>query len=171
MSRVWPWRPVALWAVVITSFSTDTFSREHTSRIAVPLLRWLFPHASPDTIELLHVVVRECAHVFEYFVFGWLLFRAFRGNRQGWTVRWAARAIHFRRCFCDQRRNPSTVCTQQRGVGLGCAARHRRYGGGDFLLIPVDQTRAYHRRWNGESTGPIERAEEKARSQWRAGVR
>jgi VanZ family protein len=99
MSRVWPWIPVALWAVVITSFSTDTFSREHTSRIAVPLLRWLLPHATPDTIELLHVVVRKCAHVFEYFVFGWLLFRAFRGSRQGWTVRWAARAIIFAAVF------------------------------------------------------------------------
>jgi VanZ family protein len=99
MSRVWPWIPVALWAAVITSFSTDTFSRENTSRVAIPLLRWLFPHATPDTIELLHVVVRKCAHVFEYFVFGWLLFRAFRGNRHGWTVRWAARAIIFAAVF------------------------------------------------------------------------
>jgi VanZ family protein len=87
--------------MLITSFSTDTFSKEQTSRVAVPLLRWLFPHASPETIELLHVVVRKCAHIFEYFVFGWLLFRAFRGNRQGWTVRWAARAIIFAAVFAS----------------------------------------------------------------------
>jgi VanZ family protein len=93
MSRVWQWVSVVLWAILIWTFSTDTFSRENTSSFFIPFLRRLLPFIGPDTIEFLHVAFRKSAHVFEYFVFGWLLFRAIRGNRAGWTRRWAASAL------------------------------------------------------------------------------
>lgn len=93
MSRLWRWVPVVLWAGLISSFSTDTFSKEHTSRVFVPFLQWLFPHASPQTLELLHYVVRKCAHVLEYFVFGLLVFRAVRGPGRGWSARWAGATV------------------------------------------------------------------------------
>jgi VanZ family protein len=93
MSRLWRWVAVVLWASLIWTFSTDTFSRENTSSVFIPLLRRLLPFVNPNTIEFLHVALRKSAHVFEYFVFGWLLFRAIRGNRPGWTLRWAASAL------------------------------------------------------------------------------
>ena len=93
MARVRRWIPVVLWAILISTFSTDIFSSRITSRFIVPALRWLFPHASMDTIELLHHLIRKGAHVFEYFFFGTLLFRAIRGSGRGWTIRWAASTI------------------------------------------------------------------------------
>ena len=93
MSRFWQWIPAVLWACLISSFSTDTFSEEHTSWVLIPFLQRLFPHASIPTLELLHYTVRKCAHVLEYFVFGLLVFRAVRGPRRGWTARWAAATL------------------------------------------------------------------------------
>lgn len=81
------------WMSVMFTFSTDTFSAAHTSRFIVPVLHWLFPHASDATIDLLHEFVRKCAHVFEYSVLSVLLFRAVRAPRQGWQFKWAAIAL------------------------------------------------------------------------------
>ena len=93
MSRVRPWIPLVVWATLISLFSTDKFSSQNTSRVIVPLLRWLLPHASAHAIELLHHVIRKGAHVFEYFVFGSLLFHAMSGYTRRWTLRWAVTAI------------------------------------------------------------------------------
>ena len=59
----------------------------------IPFLQWLLPHATPQTLESLHYVIRKCAHVLEYFVFGLLVFRAVRGPRRGWTARWATATL------------------------------------------------------------------------------
>jgi hypothetical protein len=68
------WLPA--WALVIATASTDAFSAEHTSRIILPFLHWLLPHAPVATLELLHFVIRKCAHFAECFVFSLLLLRA-----------------------------------------------------------------------------------------------
>jgi len=93
MRRIVPWLLVLVWAAVMFNFSTDSFSAEHTSRFIVPILQWLLPHASADTIDALHEVVRKCAHVFEYCVLSVLLFRAVRARATGWTLRWASTAL------------------------------------------------------------------------------
>jgi VanZ family protein len=93
MERLRHWLPALLWASLITSFSTDTFSKEHTSRVILPVLHWLLPYASDATLDILHIVIRKCAHVFEYFVFGVLLFRAIRTPARGWNARWAGIAV------------------------------------------------------------------------------
>ncbi len=93
MTRWRPWIPVTLWAIFVSTMSSDRFSSNNTSRVIVPVLQWLFPHASMDTIELLHHLIRKSAHVFEYFGFGMLLFRAIRGDNRGWTLRWAALTV------------------------------------------------------------------------------
>src|SRR5580704_5444964 len=93
MARLTPWLAVAAWAVVISAFSTDTFSAGHTSRIILPILHALLPHASADALETLHHLIRKSAHIFEYFIFGVLLFRAVRAPARGWQVRWAATAL------------------------------------------------------------------------------
>ena len=87
------WLPAVAWAGVISILSTDVFSSEHTSRFIVPALHWLFPSASPDTLELLHMLVRKSAHLTEYFIFSILLVRALRAGERGWSLRWALWAV------------------------------------------------------------------------------
>jgi VanZ family protein len=69
------WLPVALWGLFIFTMSTSSFSALNTSRIIEPIMRWLFPLASPETISVLHALVRKCAHFTEYGVLFWLLWR------------------------------------------------------------------------------------------------
>jgi VanZ family protein len=83
------WWPALLWAVMIFSASTDTFSSEHTSRFIEPFFRWLLPSASDDRIDDIHFFIRKCAHTGEYFVFYLLLYRGIRGVRKGWHWSWA----------------------------------------------------------------------------------
>jgi VanZ family protein len=99
MARLRPWLAVVAWAAVISAFSTDTFSSDHTSRILLPILHWLLPQASASTLDLLHHLIRKCAHVVEYFIFGVLLFRALRAPAKGWNVRWAATALFLAAAF------------------------------------------------------------------------
>jgi len=93
MSRLWLWLPVALCAALIWSFSSTGFSSAHSSRIIIPLLRWLLPHAGPVVLDAIHLAIRKSAHLVEYFVLGLLLLRAVRGNGHGWNVRWAFIAV------------------------------------------------------------------------------
>ena len=69
------WLPVLVWGMVIFTMSTSTFSATNTSEIIEPMLRWLFPLVSPETISLLHALVRKSAHFTEYGVLFWLLLR------------------------------------------------------------------------------------------------
>jgi len=95
--RLWAgvknWLPAIAWAGVISSLSADTFSREHTSRFIIPVLRWLLPHWSNDTLELMHGIIRKSAHVTEYFIFSIFLLRALRDKNREWTLRWAVWAV------------------------------------------------------------------------------
>lgn len=51
-------------------------SAEQTSRIIRPILRWLKPDISLETIAQIQFVVRKCAHMIEYAVLAILLWRA-----------------------------------------------------------------------------------------------
>jgi len=86
------WWPAVVWAALIFNFSTDAFSSEHTSRILVPFLHWLFPGAGLETLEWIHHLVRKGGHVGEYFLFGLLLARGIRGGRSGWKKEWSLAA-------------------------------------------------------------------------------
>lgn len=70
------WLPVLVWMAVIFGASADSHSYEHSSRIVIPLLRWLFPHMAPWEMERIHDFLRKCCHVTEYAIFGFLVFRA-----------------------------------------------------------------------------------------------
>jgi VanZ family protein len=72
------WLPLPIWLSVIFIDSTDLMSAEHTSRLVVPFLLWLKPGMSPQTIWIILVVMRKCAHVIEYAVLALLLWRALR---------------------------------------------------------------------------------------------
>jgi len=83
------WWPALVWAVVISGLSTGSFTSENTSHYIVPFLHWLLPDASPRTLEILHHVIRKCAHFTEYFILSLLILRGIRAGEKGWHLRWA----------------------------------------------------------------------------------
>ncbi len=93
------WLPVPAWMVVIFSGSADSKSSAHSSRIIVPLLRWLFPHLSQEDLNLVVLLIRKCAHLTEYAVLAWLFWRAVRQpvkqDARPWSWRLAAQSVLF----------------------------------------------------------------------------
>jgi VanZ family protein len=87
------WWPALLWAGVIFSMSTDTFSTEHTASLLEPILRWMFRSLTEDQFSAIHYFIRKCAHFTEYFIFCMLLYRGVRGDRRGWRWTWGIAAL------------------------------------------------------------------------------
>lgn len=55
-----------------------------TSRFIRPLLEFLFPAASEETLQLIHFYIRKCAHFTEYGILAFFAARAFLGSRIDW---------------------------------------------------------------------------------------
>ena len=70
------WLPVLIWMGIIFSMSTDAGSAEETGGILEPLLRWMWPSISQDTIEWCHFIIRKCGHLSEYAMLAFLAWRA-----------------------------------------------------------------------------------------------
>jgi len=70
--------PLIVWLAFISFASSDSFSGENTSRIIGPLILWLFPNTSPETLAVVHLITRKLAHFSEYAILGFLAARAFR---------------------------------------------------------------------------------------------
>jgi VanZ family protein len=87
------WWPALVWAVVISLFSTDLFTSENTGHFIVPILHWLFPRASSETLDFLHHFIRKSAHFVEYFVLSLLILRGLRAGRHAPRLGWAVAAI------------------------------------------------------------------------------
>src|ERR1700686_5108506 len=68
------WWPALLWACIIFSISTDSFSSEHTGSIFYPIFHWLMPSLPLRQFEPIHYFIRKSAHFTEYFIFCLLLF-------------------------------------------------------------------------------------------------
>ncbi|HKE57316.1 MAG TPA: VanZ family protein [Pyrinomonadaceae bacterium] len=83
--------PLLLWLVFISLASSDEFSASNTSRFIGPLVLWLFPNTSAETLAAIHFLVRKLAHLSEYALLGVLAARAFSGSthvtlRQHWFL-------------------------------------------------------------------------------------
>jgi len=70
------WLPLILWMTVIFGASTSMGRPENTSRFIMPILMWLDPNMSKETIDKVHYAVRKSAHFLEYAMLGVLLWRA-----------------------------------------------------------------------------------------------
>jgi VanZ family protein len=70
--------PLVVWLVFISYASSDSFNASNTSRIIGPLVLWLFPNTSPETMATIHFITRKIAHFTEYAILGFLAARAFR---------------------------------------------------------------------------------------------
>jgi len=67
------WGPVILWMALIFTFSTDWFAAPNTSSFFGPLLSWLIPGISAETIQIVHAALRKLGHWTEYFTLAILL--------------------------------------------------------------------------------------------------
>jgi VanZ family protein len=76
-SRAWRYAPLLLWMAFIFFASTVSFSASNTSRIIRPLLLWLSPGMSEESLNFAHFIVRKLAHLTEYAILGLLAARAF----------------------------------------------------------------------------------------------
>ena len=82
------WIPLLAWMAFISFASSDNFSATNTSRIIGPLVLWLFPHTSAETLEVIHLVIRKIAHFSEYGVLAVLAARAFLGSPHSFLSQW-----------------------------------------------------------------------------------
>jgi VanZ family protein len=76
--------PLFLWIGVIFLLSSGSGSSAATSRIIRPLLEFLFPTASEESLQLMHFYIRKCAHFTEYAVLGYWALRAFIRTASEW---------------------------------------------------------------------------------------
>ncbi len=60
----------------IFTASTDLGSSQHTSRYIGPILRWLNPNVSEETIHVVQVVIRKAGHLSEYGLLAIFILRA-----------------------------------------------------------------------------------------------
>ncbi|MCZ6784519.1 MAG: VanZ family protein [Proteobacteria bacterium] len=70
------WGAVVAWTWLIWGLGGDDFSLASTSRILGPLLQWLFPGISPESLEIVHIAVRKGFHALEYAALALLALRA-----------------------------------------------------------------------------------------------
>lgn len=87
------WWPALLWAGVIFSLSTDTFSSEHTASVLEPVLKWMVRSLTDEQFDTIHHLIRKSAHFTEYFIFCLLLYRGVRLGRAGWRWTWGVAAL------------------------------------------------------------------------------
>ena len=81
------WLPPLAWMIFIFP-TNNALTIDSTSRIIVPIIKWLFPDADEVTIEILHIGIRKCIHFFEYGFLAFLLFRGVRMRNKGWRLKW-----------------------------------------------------------------------------------
>ncbi|HEX3249234.1 MAG TPA: VanZ family protein [Pyrinomonadaceae bacterium] len=78
--------PLVLWLAFISFASSDSFNAGNTSRIIGPLVLWLFPNTSAETLATIHFITRKVAHFTEYAILGFLAARAFRPYQRWFLI-------------------------------------------------------------------------------------
>ncbi|MEO6050331.1 MAG: VanZ family protein, partial [Pyrinomonadaceae bacterium] len=68
--------PVFLWIGVIFFLSSNSGSMAETSRFVGPILKYLFPNISEETLRTIHGLVRKTAHFTEYAILAFFIIRA-----------------------------------------------------------------------------------------------
>ncbi|GIU81826.1 MAG: VanZ family protein [Acidobacteria bacterium] len=76
-SRFLRYAPLILWIGVIFLLSSNVGSMNNTSRFIRPLLRFLFPDAPEELLQIYHGYIRKLAHVTEYAILAFFASRAF----------------------------------------------------------------------------------------------
>lgn len=146
--RLWRYGPLVAWTCFVLLASSGSFSASNTSRIIRPLLLWLFPEISEESLVYAHFLVRKAAHFSEYALLALLAARAFltsskeKLRRRWWLAAFAlvacvSLADEFHQSFLPTRTGTiydSLLDMSGGAAALACAAlwlaRGRRRGGG-----------------------------------------
>lgn len=94
--RLQPWWPTLLWLAAIASFSTDTFSAEHTGSILRKIVHLVYGAITQEQFKVLHFFIRKAAHFSVYgllSVFAFYSWRSALPARQRWTFHWSGLAL------------------------------------------------------------------------------
>lgn len=75
--RFFRYAPLVLWIGVVLFASTSAGAMSNTSLIIRPLLHFLFPSTSEETITVYHGFIRKLAHLTEYSILAFWASRAF----------------------------------------------------------------------------------------------
>lgn len=75
--RIFRFAPLILWIGVIFLLSSGQGAMSNTSRFIRPLLLFLFPDASEQTLLIYHAYIRKIAHPCVYAVLAYFSYRAF----------------------------------------------------------------------------------------------
>lgn len=90
VSRTIVWRLITLaWAAEIFGMSTGTFGPDLSRSLLAGMLGLLHLAVSADALELLNTISRKLAHLTEYAVFSFLLYRSLGGQAR---IRWRPHA-------------------------------------------------------------------------------
>lgn len=92
MRAVLSWFPPLLWIAAILYLS-DELSSSQTSHLFIPLIRYLFPSLTPDTVELMHLGVRKAGHIAGYSITGLLWLVAVRATLRARDQSWSAASV------------------------------------------------------------------------------
>ena len=89
--RFFRYAPLILWTGVVLFASTTSGSMSKTSIFIRPILEFLFPNATEETLLVYHSFIRKCAHFVEYAILAFWAARAFSGSsravlRKYWHV-------------------------------------------------------------------------------------
>lgn len=95
------WWPALVWAVMISVFSTGLFKSDNTGHVIIPILRFFLAHASAETLEFLHHIIRKCGHLTEYFILSMLILRGIRAGQKGLHLRWVLVTILIVACYAS----------------------------------------------------------------------
>jgi VanZ family protein len=90
-NRFLRYAPLILWIGVIFLLSSNLGSMNNTSRFIRPLLRFLFPDAPEELLQIYHGYIRKLAHVTEYAILAFFASRAFWASSiktiaKGWFI-------------------------------------------------------------------------------------
>ena len=77
-----------IWILVISSFSTTSFSASNTASYIENFLHNIFPTLDITTIRFIHIMIRKTAHFTEFGILAILIFGIFTAKEQIWKLRW-----------------------------------------------------------------------------------
>jgi len=82
------WLPAALWMTILFMVSTELGSSRRTSRLLVPLLRWIAPSLPQSTLDAVQLGVRKTGHAVGYAILAGLLWSARRASSTSRPAAW-----------------------------------------------------------------------------------
>jgi VanZ family protein len=128
------WLPAILWASLILLASSDAFSAAHTRSILENFFHWVFPSWTPHSVYKAHLVVRKCAHFFEYAILATLVMRGFSSGAKAPkpepSGRGAEAPLSLRNA--DPSTSPRSAAQNAAPLGMTSEIRHLRSLGTTF---------------------------------------